>query len=194
MAAGTQFVHDWSSYLHTSHHTVTTTSVSVSSFLFFCILVNLLPPFSLSCVCAADEGPSTGPHGEGGLAGPADLQRDRDDQRGEKVSKVSVTDRSVTTTSVHIFTVCVFLQSEKRSSNFMYLMVEFPRVKTNDKEYSIVYYEKVLTCISNFYITRCVCVKPLEMFSAGPCAVLCLCSGWRRHIACSHQLRHCQSS
>lgn len=35
------------------------------------------------------------------------------------------------------------LQSEKRSSNFMYLMVEFPRVKTNDKEYSIVYYEKV---------------------------------------------------
>jgi len=35
-----------------------------------------------------------------------------------------------------------FTQSEKRSSNFMYLMVEFPRVKTNDKEYSIVYYEK----------------------------------------------------
>lgn len=38
---------------------------------------------------------------------------------------------------------CVILQSEKRSSNFMYLMVEFPRVKTNEKEYSIVYYEKV---------------------------------------------------
>lgn len=34
-------------------------------------------------------------------------------------------------------------QSEKRSSNFMYLMVEFPRVKANDREYSIVYYEKV---------------------------------------------------
>ncbi|TSN12224.1 Phosphatidylinositol 3-kinase catalytic subunit type 3 [Bagarius yarrelli] len=33
-------------------------------------------------------------------------------------------------------------ESEKRSSNFMYLMVEFPRVKTGDKEYSIVYYEK----------------------------------------------------
>uniref|UniRef100_A0A669B0W8 Phosphatidylinositol 3-kinase catalytic subunit type 3 n=1 Tax=Oreochromis niloticus TaxID=8128 RepID=A0A669B0W8_ORENI len=33
-------------------------------------------------------------------------------------------------------------ESEKRSSNFMYLMVEFPRVKSNDKEYSIVYYEK----------------------------------------------------
>uniref|UniRef100_A0A667YRG0 Phosphatidylinositol 3-kinase catalytic subunit type 3 n=1 Tax=Myripristis murdjan TaxID=586833 RepID=A0A667YRG0_9TELE len=33
-------------------------------------------------------------------------------------------------------------ESEKRSSNFMYLMVEFPRVKTNEKEYSIVYYEK----------------------------------------------------
>uniref|UniRef100_A0A8C5A7K9 Phosphatidylinositol 3-kinase catalytic subunit type 3 n=1 Tax=Gadus morhua TaxID=8049 RepID=A0A8C5A7K9_GADMO len=33
-------------------------------------------------------------------------------------------------------------ESEKRSSNFMYLMVEFPRVKTNDKEYSIVYYEQ----------------------------------------------------
>lgn len=27
----------------------------------------------------------------------------------------------------------------------MYLMVEFPRVKTNDKEYSIVYYEKVFS-------------------------------------------------
>ena len=43
--------------------------------------------------------------------------------------------------------VCVYFcachQSEKRSSNFMYLMVEFPRVKTNDKEYSIVYYEQV---------------------------------------------------
>lgn len=38
-----------------------------------------------------------------------------------------------------------FLQSEKRSSNFMYLMVEFPRVKTNEKEYSIVYYEKVFS-------------------------------------------------
>lgn len=25
----------------------------------------------------------------------------------------------------------------------MYLMVEFPRVKSGDKEYSIVYYEKV---------------------------------------------------
>ncbi|CAB1345379.1 unnamed protein product [Coregonus sp. 'balchen'] len=37
----------------------------------------------------------------------------------------------------------VFPQSEKRCSNFMYLMVEFPRVKTGEKpEYSIVYYEK----------------------------------------------------
>lgn len=27
----------------------------------------------------------------------------------------------------------------------MYLMVEFPRVKTNEKEYSIVYYEKVFS-------------------------------------------------
>ncbi|XP_068108187.1 phosphatidylinositol 3-kinase catalytic subunit type 3 isoform X3 [Hyperolius riggenbachi] len=33
-------------------------------------------------------------------------------------------------------------ESEKRSSNFMYLMVEFPCVKSNDIEYSIVYYEK----------------------------------------------------
>ncbi|KAG5260736.1 hypothetical protein AALO_G00295900 [Alosa alosa] len=33
-------------------------------------------------------------------------------------------------------------ESEKRSSNFMYLMVEFPRVKTGEREYSIVYYEK----------------------------------------------------
>ncbi|XP_072108538.1 phosphatidylinositol 3-kinase catalytic subunit type 3 isoform X1 [Mobula birostris] len=33
-------------------------------------------------------------------------------------------------------------ESEKRSSNFMYLMVEFPRVKSEDKEYGIIYYEK----------------------------------------------------
>ncbi|MBN3324502.1 PK3C3 kinase, partial [Atractosteus spatula] len=33
-------------------------------------------------------------------------------------------------------------ESEKRSSNFMYLMVEFPRVKNGEREYSIVYYEK----------------------------------------------------
>uniref|UniRef100_A0A672S7L1 Phosphatidylinositol 3-kinase catalytic subunit type 3 n=1 Tax=Sinocyclocheilus grahami TaxID=75366 RepID=A0A672S7L1_SINGR len=33
-------------------------------------------------------------------------------------------------------------ESEKRSSNFMYLMVEFPRVKSGEQEYSIVYYEK----------------------------------------------------
>ncbi|XP_077598670.1 phosphatidylinositol 3-kinase catalytic subunit type 3 [Stigmatopora nigra] len=33
-------------------------------------------------------------------------------------------------------------ESEKRSSNFMYLMVEFPRVKSHDKEYCVVYYEK----------------------------------------------------
>uniref|UniRef100_A0A8C4RMH3 Phosphatidylinositol 3-kinase catalytic subunit type 3 n=1 Tax=Erpetoichthys calabaricus TaxID=27687 RepID=A0A8C4RMH3_ERPCA len=33
-------------------------------------------------------------------------------------------------------------ESEKRSSNFMYLMVEFPRVKSADKEFAIVYYEK----------------------------------------------------
>uniref|UniRef100_A0AAR2K7Q2 Phosphatidylinositol 3-kinase catalytic subunit type 3 n=1 Tax=Pygocentrus nattereri TaxID=42514 RepID=A0AAR2K7Q2_PYGNA len=33
-------------------------------------------------------------------------------------------------------------ESEKRSSNFMYLMVEFPRVKSGEREYSIVYYEK----------------------------------------------------
>ncbi|XP_017515504.3 phosphatidylinositol 3-kinase catalytic subunit type 3 isoform X1 [Manis javanica] len=33
-------------------------------------------------------------------------------------------------------------ESEKRSSNFMYLMVEFRCVKCDDKEYGIVYYEK----------------------------------------------------
>ncbi|KAM3938265.1 phosphatidylinositol 3-kinase catalytic subunit type 3 isoform 2-T2 [Leptodactylus fuscus] len=33
-------------------------------------------------------------------------------------------------------------EREKRSSNFMYLMIEFPRVKKGDQEYTIVYYEK----------------------------------------------------
>ena len=37
----------------------------------------------------------------------------------------------------------LLFQSEKRSSNFMYLMVEFRCVKCDDKEYGIVYYEKV---------------------------------------------------
>lgn len=33
-------------------------------------------------------------------------------------------------------------EREKRSSNFMYLMIEFRCVKCDDKEYGIVYYEK----------------------------------------------------
>uniref|UniRef100_A0A8C5LV57 Phosphatidylinositol 3-kinase catalytic subunit type 3 n=1 Tax=Leptobrachium leishanense TaxID=445787 RepID=A0A8C5LV57_9ANUR len=33
-------------------------------------------------------------------------------------------------------------EREKRNSNFMYLMVEFPCVKSGDKEFAIVYYEK----------------------------------------------------
>lgn len=53
---------------------------------------------------------------------------------------------------------CMSLQSEKRSSNFMYLMVEFPRVKANDKEYSIVYYEKVSSVLRN---------AERDVFSAG---------------------------
>ena len=45
---------------------------------------SLSPPFSLSLsLHPADKGPPAGPHGEGRLAGPSDLQRDRDDQRGE---------------------------------------------------------------------------------------------------------------
>lgn len=38
----------------------------------------------------------------------------------------------------------------------MYLMVEFPRVKTNDKEYSIVYYEKVFSPRSSKFSRSCV--------------------------------------
>lgn len=56
-------------------------------FLFFSFPWSLsssrLPP-NLS-LHLADKGPSTGPHGEGRLAGPSDLQRDWDDQRGELV-------------------------------------------------------------------------------------------------------------
>ncbi|XP_077445724.1 phosphatidylinositol 3-kinase catalytic subunit type 3 [Stigmatopora argus] len=33
-------------------------------------------------------------------------------------------------------------ESEKRSTNMMYSMVEFPGVKSHDKEYCVVYYEK----------------------------------------------------
>ncbi|KAM3936808.1 synaptopodin-2-like [Leptodactylus fuscus] len=33
-------------------------------------------------------------------------------------------------------------EREKHSSNFMYPMIEFPRVKKGDQEYTIVYYEK----------------------------------------------------
>ncbi|XP_054034082.1 phosphatidylinositol 3-kinase catalytic subunit type 3 isoform X4 [Dryobates pubescens] len=35
-------------------------------------------------------------------------------------------------------------EREKRSSNFMYLMIEFRCVKCDDKEYGIVYYEKII--------------------------------------------------
>lgn len=41
----------------------------------------------------------------------------------------------------------------------MYLMVEFPRVRLGEKEYSIVYYEKVCVCVCvgtwSKYITLC---------------------------------------
>lgn len=82
-------------------------------------------------------------------------------------------------------------QSEKRSSNFMYLMVEFPRVKTNDKEYSIVYYEKVFSSSeawNNWMQLFVSCSRNCD-----GCFLFGL-SGRRRHILRSYQLRHCQSS
>lgn len=47
--------------------------------------VFLLPILLPLCLRSVDEGPSTGPHGEGGLVGPSHFQRDWDDQRGESV-------------------------------------------------------------------------------------------------------------
>lgn len=48
----------------------------------------------------------------------------------------------------------------------MYLMVEFPRVKTNDKEYSIVYYEKVFSFPLIKFEGSCVlCKHPVFEFA-----------------------------
>lgn len=56
----------------------------------------------------------------------------------------------------------------------MYLMVEFPRVKTNDKEYSIVYYEKVFF----IFITRCILTSTSRKLS-----VLYRWKPWMFHFA-----------
>lgn len=61
-AARTGFVHDWLSCLHFSHHAVTSSAATSISLICFFTLVNLF--FSVS-LCPADEGTSTGPHGEG---------------------------------------------------------------------------------------------------------------------------------
>lgn len=57
-------------------------SVWTSFSLFLCVFASHPHP--------ADQGSPAGPHGEGGLAGPADLQRDWDDQWGEMVWSNSV--------------------------------------------------------------------------------------------------------
>lgn len=36
----------------------------------------------------------------------------------------------------------------------MYLMVEFPRVKSGEREYSIVYYEKVYPFLTTYFATK----------------------------------------
>lgn len=71
--------------------------------------------------------------------------------------------------SIFKWSSCMSLQSEKRSSNFMYLMVEFPRVKANDKEYSIVYYEKV----------GAIYMRSEGHLSAERCNLFCFGTGWR---------------
>ena len=35
------------------------------------------------------------------------------------------------------------LQKEKRNSNFMFLMIKFPRIHDDKVEYSVVHFEKV---------------------------------------------------
>lgn len=93
----------------------------------------------------------------------------------------------------------LFRQSEKRSSNFMYLMVEFPRVKTNDKEYSIVYYEKVYPRLQEHYsmyhhVKIFVVVITLEPKLYDWFISFSLNSGWRWCFPRPHQLRYRQSS
>lgn len=64
----------------------------------------------------------------------------------------------------------------------MYLMVEFPRVKANDKEYSIVYYEKV----SSVSRSAARDAPPAEV-SGFP---FCVDAGWRRRFVRPDELRH----
>lgn len=86
LADSTGFVHDWLSSLHISHHAVI--SSAATSLPVFCFFSYVSKPcfsfcYRLFLLCPAHKGSSTRPHGEGGLAGPSDLQRNRDDQWGE---------------------------------------------------------------------------------------------------------------
>ena len=36
-------------------------------------------------------------------------------------------------------------EKQKRDSNFMYLMIEFPYIHNDDTEYTVIYFEKVCT-------------------------------------------------
>lgn len=82
LADSTGFVHDWLSSLHISHHAVISSAAALLPIFCFSYASKLC--FSSCCLlfllCPAHKGTSTGPHGEGGLAGPSDLQRNRDDQ------------------------------------------------------------------------------------------------------------------
>ena len=39
-------------------------------------------------------------------------------------------------------------EQQKRDSNFMYLMIEFPYIHHDDVEYTVVYFVKVYVCIA----------------------------------------------
>ena len=45
----------------------------------------------------------------------------------------------------------VINEQEKRKENFMYLMVEFPRVVHKDSEYAVVYFENAGDLVSQVY-------------------------------------------
>ena len=57
--------------------------------------------------------------------------------RGGHIAKVDWLDR-LTFREIELIN-----EKEKRNSNFMYLMVEFPRFHRNDVDFSAVYYEMV---------------------------------------------------
>ena len=51
-------------------------------------------------------------------------------------------------------------EKQKRDSNFMYLMIEFPYIHNDDTEYTVIYFEKVRT-----FLVKCAKINVFKYIS-----------------------------